>query len=83
MEKNGKFINLKRGSESIGMAMPEKELEPRGPSFYVHDIELPLDSKDTKELEAMVKLKPSVTITEREGKKRYSYDFEVTAIKFS
>lgn len=76
-----KFINLAKKHEGIAMTA-EKEPEPRGPTFYVHDIELPLDGKDTELIEATVKLKPTVTITERNGKKEYSYDFEVKAIKF-
>lgn len=84
--KTGKMINLKRASESIGMAMPADNPEksaPRGPTFYVRDVELPITEKDlNKEMEAIIKIKP-IEIRESvvNGEKQCSYDFEVTGIK--
>lgn len=74
------FINLAKQPESIAISSDMKESEPRGPSFYVSGIELPIEGTDV--IKATVMLKPSVTMRDTDGKKDYSYDFEVKSIKF-
>jgi len=80
------FINLKEKSPDT-MAMPvetKEKPESRGPSFYVSDIELPIDDKDLDNLlVAEIKLTPRrISKSTTNGKKNVSYDFEITGIRF-
>jgi hypothetical protein len=76
------FINLKRETEkAIAQEAPS---ESHGPSFYVHDKDLPISDEDIgKTMTAVIKVKPvSVSRNVRDNKSTISFDFEIQAIKF-
>lgn len=86
-KKEDEFIDLCRGCEEMATAQPSKtdKPEPRGPTFYVSDMALPVSEDDVdKTMTATIKIKPRrVSVTKENGKVRRSYDFEIKGIKFS
>jgi hypothetical protein len=83
-KKHDPFINLKDKKDAPTIAESPKEEPPRGPTFYVSDIELPITDEDlNNSLTAEVKITPRrISKSETNGKKNISYDLEITGIRF-
>jgi hypothetical protein len=86
VSKEDTFIKLMKKREDVGTeAVAPDAPKYSAPSFYVNDIELPIDDKDLKEvLNAEIKIKPTrISKSETNGKASVSYNFEILGIKFT
>ena len=77
-------ISLMRSSESSMISAPTEEKKSRGVSLHIYDSpELPLEEEQlNKKMKAEIEFIPrEVSVSETNGKKRYSYDLEITSIE--
>lgn len=83
-KKKETFIDLREKPETtMGIEAPSPgKSKPRGPTLYIHDVDLPITEKDVDNpIQATVVLIPRrVSITKENGKTRKSFDIEVAEV---
>lgn len=84
-KKHDPFVDLKeKRGETVGMAENVKKQEPRGPTIYIRNVDLPITTEDlNNSLVAEVKITPrEIRKTVTNDKTETSYDLEITGIRF-
>ena len=86
-KKEAEFIDLREKplKPEVAIQSPSSTKDnPRGPTFYVSNIDLPITDQDIDDIKTVtMKIKPRrVSVTNENGTVRKSFDFEIMGIKF-